>query len=62
MALKVEDGSNEARECAILRVLELLEVDGANAPKLAAELMPARRNCRGLEVGRIVAEFDLVPA
>ena len=62
VALKVEDGSNEARECAVLRVLEWLEVDGARAPELAAQLMPVRRNCRGLEVGRIEAEFDLVPA
>lgn len=59
IALKVEDGSAEARDCAIHQVLAHLDVDGFDAPEVDAFLRPERRNCRGLKVGRMAAEFDL---
>ncbi|PIE20067.1 MAG: asparaginase [Proteobacteria bacterium] len=60
VALKIADGSGEARTPAILAVLEGLGALGPEASAALAPLRTARRlNWRGLVVGRYEARVDL---
>jgi L-asparaginase II len=57
IALKVESGSNEAREPMVIRLLEVLE---ALSPEVALEWRrPIVRNVRKLEVGHLEAKLEL---
>jgi L-asparaginase II len=57
IALKVESGSNEAREPMVVRLLEVLE---ALSPEVALEWRrPIVRNVRKLEVGHLEAKLEL---
>jgi L-asparaginase II len=57
VALKVESGSNEAREPMVVRLLEEL---GALSPEEALPWRrPALKNVRGLEVGHLEAQLEL---
>ncbi|WP_243027930.1 asparaginase [Thermus albus] len=55
IALKVEDGSAQAREVAVVALVRLLGLDPGPTPWDRPEL----RNHRGLEVGHLEARFDL---
>ncbi|WP_337843965.1 asparaginase [Thermus sp.] len=55
VALKVEDGSTQAREVAVVALLRLLGLDPGETPWDR----PVLRNHRGLEVGRLEAHLDL---
>ncbi|WP_200852441.1 asparaginase, partial [Klebsiella pneumoniae] len=54
-ALKVEDGSAQAREVAVVALLRLLGSDPGPTPWD----QPERRNYRGLQVGYLKAHLEL---
>ncbi len=59
-ALKVEDGSNEARDVALMALLELLgALNPAARHALAPFTRPPRRNARGLVVGHLTPQLEL---
>ncbi|WP_038055109.1 asparaginase [Thermus amyloliquefaciens] len=55
VALKVEDGSSQAREVAVVALLRLLGLDPGPTPWDRPEV----RNHRGLRVGHLEAQLDL---
>lgn len=55
VALKVEDGSAQAREVAVVALVRLLGLDPGPTPWDQPEL----RNYRGLQVGHLKAQLDL---
>jgi L-asparaginase II len=59
-ALKVEDGSNEARDVALVALLDLLgALNPAARHALAAFVRPPRKNARGLVVGHLTPHLEL---
>ncbi len=62
IAIKVEDGSGDARAATVMAVLEALGVVvPAVRTAMATELYAPRKNHRGLVVGRWVADLTLEP-
>jgi len=60
LALKIEDGSNDARDTAVLAVLEQFgRLNPASRFALAPFIRPRRLNARGLVVGHYEAELEL---
>jgi L-asparaginase II len=59
VALKIEDGSDQARDVAVFEVLAALGLTPSAGPTLDPWRRPILRNCRGREVGRLEAEIRL---
>ena len=60
VALKVEDGSNDARGAAVLALLDVLELlVPAARTALSARIRPARKNHRGLVIGHYEVDLQL---
>ncbi len=63
VALKIADGGERARDGVVIHLLRLLGVLSAEELKSLTDLVrPVVRNHRGLEVGEIVADFELEKA
>jgi L-asparaginase II len=59
-ALKVEDGASEARDVAVMALLEALGLlNPASRHALAPFIRPPRRNARGGVIGHLVAHLEL---
>jgi L-asparaginase II len=59
IAMKIEDGTERARDVAILRILEQLNVIAPDNQQLSSYRNTILKNHAGLEVGAINAAFDL---
>jgi L-asparaginase II len=59
IAMKIEDGTERARDIAILRILEQLNVVAPDNLQLSSYRNTTLKNHAGLEVGEINAAFDL---
>lgn len=60
VALKIADGGERARDGVVIHLLRLLGVLSAEELESLSDLVrPVVRNHRGLEVGEIVADFEL---
>ena len=61
IAFKLEDGSGRARDAVALDILSRLHLlTGSARRALSPYLSPVLRNARGLDVGRIVANVQLL--
>jgi L-asparaginase II len=59
IAMKIEDGTERARDIAILRILEQLEIIAPDNSQLSSYRKTTLKNHAGLLVGEINAAFDL---
>jgi L-asparaginase II len=59
IAMKIEDGTERARDIAILRILEQLGIVAPNDTSFSSHRNTILKNHAGLEVGEINAAFDL---
>jgi L-asparaginase II len=59
IAMKIEDGSERARDVAVLRMLEQLGVIAPDDSRFSSDRNTTLKNHAGLEVGAINAAFDL---
>jgi L-asparaginase II len=59
IAMKIEDGTERARDIAMLRILEQLEIVAPDNAALSSYRRTILKNHAGLEVGEIKPEFDL---
>lgn len=59
IAMKIEDGTERARDIAVLRILEQLGIVAPDNAQLSSYRRSILKNHAGLEVGEINAAFDL---
>jgi L-asparaginase II len=59
IAMKIEDGAERARDVAILRILEQLNLVGADDERFSSYRSAVLKNHAGLQVGEVRAAFDL---
>jgi L-asparaginase II len=59
IAMKIEDGSERARDVAIVRILEQLGVIAPDDQQFSSYRNATLKNQAGLEIGEIYAAFDL---
>jgi L-asparaginase II len=59
IAMKIEDGTERARDIAVLRILEQLEIVAPDNQQLSSYRRTILKNHARLEVGEINAAFDL---
>lgn len=59
IAMKIEDGTERARDVAMLRILEQLEIVAPDNAQLSSYRRSILKNHAGLEIGEINAAFDL---
>ena len=59
IAMKIEDGTERARDIAAIRILEQLGIVAPDNAQLSSYRSGILKNHAGLEVGEINAAFDL---